>query len=595
MEPVQSQSRPEPGEPEEISRFHEVVERRVIRKLDYILLPFLSLLFLLNSLDRSNIGNAETAHFTRDAGLDPKDLNTAVACFFAFFVALQPVGAAAGRKFGMGRWVPTVMALWGLFTMLHVWINKRWQLITVRILIGCLEAGFYPTTVSYLSLFYTRYEFARRLSLFYGQYAVAGALGGFLAFVIFYCFPPADGTDAGNLSPGGWKPWQTLFLIEGALTMLVAIVGFFWLPRSPGTAWFLNKEERTLADVRIRIDRDSLESGHHKEFPDSASSAGHDDLTHIQSASDEEERRLLSSHSTSQHTGTITDTTSDSGLSKTDILSSILFLPLIGPILIMNIASSIPGTAFSIFLPLVMESLNLSSPLYSNLLTVPPFLIAAVTLYLFSRGSDRSHQRILPILCGLGLITLGLIMTLVMSYTPEWSVPHKALAQYLSLCLLLSGSFVPSPLTVAWLSDNIPQPGKRAIILGVNGWGNLAGVLAALLFAPRWRSNEYRVPLFVTLGFVVFSFLGFVGLEFMLTRLNAARVKASKTEDLRCDRDDVEADESLMQNIPSAAVIGGSWWDVTIRHWVGERFLRLSRDEAFLRRGDEKVTFTYGL
>lgn len=377
--------------------------------------------------------------------------------------------------------------------------------------------------------------------------------------------------------------------------MLVAIIGFFWLPRSPGTAWFLNEEERILADERIRSDRDSIESGHHKEFSDSTPSAGHEELTHIQSSSDEEERRLLSSHSTSQHTGTTTDATSDSGLSKTDILSSILFLPLIGPILIINIASAIPGTAFSIFLPLVVESLNLSSPLYSNLLTVPPFLIAAVTLYLFSRGSDRSRQRILPILCGLGLITLGLIMTLVMSYTPEWSVPHKALAQYLSLCLLLSGSFVPSPLTVAWLSDNLPQPGKRAIILGVNGWGNLAGVLAALLFAPRWRSNEYRVPLFVTLGFVVFSFLGFVVLEFMLTRLNAARAKASKTEDLRCDQDDVEADESLIQNLPSAAVIGGSWWDMTIRHWVGERFLRLSREEAFLRRGDEQITFTYGL
>ncbi|KAJ9295876.1 hypothetical protein DTO217A2_8938 [Paecilomyces variotii] len=591
MEPTLTQ----PAELEDVSRFHEVTERRVIRKLDYILLPFLSLLFLLNSLDRSNIGNAETAHFTRDAGLDPKDLNTAVACFFAFFVALQPVGAAAGRKFGMGRWVPAVMALWGLFTMLHIWISKRWQLITVRILIGCLEAGFYPTTVSYLSLFYTRYEFARRLGLFYGQYAVAGALGGFLAFVVFYCFPPDDRTDAGSLPSGGWRPWQTLFLIEGALTMLVALIGFFWLPRSPGTAWFLNREERILADERIRIDRDGLEQFHYKEPSDSEASTGHEQLTHLRPSSDEEESRLLASHSTSQHTVTSKDVTSDSGLSKTDILSSILLLPLIGPILILNIASAIPGTSFSIFLPLVVESLNLSSPLYSNLLTVPPFLIAAVTLYLFSKGSDRSQQRILPILCGLGLIALGLIMTLAMSFTSSSSVPNKALAQYLSLCLLLSGSFVPSPLTVAWLSGNIPQPGKRAIILGVNGWGNLAGVLAAFLFAPRWRGNEYRVPLFVTLGFVVFSFLGFLGLEFMLIQLNAARVKASKSEDLRSDQDHHGADESLMENIPSAAVIGGSWWDTTIRHLVGERLLRMSREEAFLRRGDEAITFTYGL
>lgn len=122
-----------------ISSYQRNLERRLVRKLDYILLPFLSLLFLLNSLDRSNIGNAETAHFTRDAGLEPGDLNVAVACFFAFFVALQPVGAAAGRKFGMGRWVPSVMALWGLGTVLHAWITQKWQLISLRILIGILE------------------------------------------------------------------------------------------------------------------------------------------------------------------------------------------------------------------------------------------------------------------------------------------------------------------------------------------------------------------------------------------------------------------------------------------------------------------------
>ena len=117
----------------------EFTEHRVVRKLDFILLPFLSLLFLLNSLDRSNIGNAETAHFTRDAGLAPEDLNVAVACFFAFFVALQPLGAAAGRKFGMARWVPSVMVLWGLLTICHMWVRRKWQLITIRILIGALE------------------------------------------------------------------------------------------------------------------------------------------------------------------------------------------------------------------------------------------------------------------------------------------------------------------------------------------------------------------------------------------------------------------------------------------------------------------------
>ncbi len=52
------------------------------------------------------------------------------------------------------------------------------QLIAIRLLIGLFEAGFYPTAVFYLSTFYTRFDLAVRIALFYGQYAIAGAFSG---------------------------------------------------------------------------------------------------------------------------------------------------------------------------------------------------------------------------------------------------------------------------------------------------------------------------------------------------------------------------------------------------------------------------------
>jgi len=112
---------------------------RVVRKLDFILLPFLSIFFLASSLDRSNVGNAESANFTEDAGLDPQDLNTSVAIFFAVFVSLQPLGAALGRKYGMLRFVPACMLVWGLCTAMHIWVRSKWELIALRTIIGVLE------------------------------------------------------------------------------------------------------------------------------------------------------------------------------------------------------------------------------------------------------------------------------------------------------------------------------------------------------------------------------------------------------------------------------------------------------------------------
>ena len=52
------------------------------------------------------------------------------------------------------------------------------SLIAMRLLIGLFEAGFYPTCVSYLSFFYTRFDLAIRIAVFYGQYAIAGAFAG---------------------------------------------------------------------------------------------------------------------------------------------------------------------------------------------------------------------------------------------------------------------------------------------------------------------------------------------------------------------------------------------------------------------------------
>ena len=43
----------------------------------------------------------------------------------------------------MVRWVPSCMLLWGISTALHTWVRARWQLYTLRILIGCLEGGLF--------------------------------------------------------------------------------------------------------------------------------------------------------------------------------------------------------------------------------------------------------------------------------------------------------------------------------------------------------------------------------------------------------------------------------------------------------------------
>ncbi|KAF1935587.1 MFS general substrate transporter [Clathrospora elynae] len=559
-----------PDEVEDTPAMDPGLHRRTLLKLDCLLLPFLALLFLFNALDKSNIGNAESAHFTADIGLDRGAMNTAVALFFAFFVTLQPLGAALGRRYGMVLWVPSCMILWGLSTALHAWVRHKWQLYTLRIIIGCLEAGFYPVTVTYLSLFYTRFEFGRRLSFFYGQAAVGGALGGVLSYVVFSHF----GDDKGDVQTQ-WRPWQILFLLEGSLTILVAFVGYLWLPHSVETAWFLTPEERLYASSRIIRDRDMQNTSTVGQKDDH--DAGHD--------YDEESRGLLdpSKHSTPTQARQPVD---DRGLSPHDILSAVSNTK-IWHILACNILSSIPVYAFSVFLPLVLAPLTKNAnPALVNLLTAPPHLCGAVVLYFFASYSDKHRVRLQPILYGLLIMVTGLVLVVLLPMS--WPIPR-----YLALVILLSGTYVASPLTVAWISGNTPSPGKRALLLGINGWGNLAGVVAALLFRPKYADSGYIVPFWWTLLCVA---LAAVGYALFLRRL---KVENEFRQSLlrKWDEDDVELERSegtgpLPQDYRWLRRVIGSTKPYKRLAWVADWLEQATRVG---REGDEKKTFVYGL
>ena len=55
--------------PPEESVYDEKATKRIIRKMDWNLLPFLALLYLLSFLDRTNIGNARLAGLEDSLGM----------------------------------------------------------------------------------------------------------------------------------------------------------------------------------------------------------------------------------------------------------------------------------------------------------------------------------------------------------------------------------------------------------------------------------------------------------------------------------------------------------------------------------------------
>ncbi|KAI8932478.1 hypothetical protein NX059_010663 [Plenodomus lindquistii] len=291
-----------------------------------------------------------------------------------------------------------------------------------------------------------------------------------------------------HLKNGRLHNWQYLFLIEGALTILMSFITWVWLPAGPGSAWFLNNDERGFVVKRIK--------------DDNAMYVAHEcDL-------DGKERTQLT---------------------RRDLIETLKDLKL-WYLLIFNICASVPSQAFSVFLPLVVQGLGYSA-LRANLMSIPPYVCGAVGLYFFALSSDHRKDRGCHIIVGIAIALLGLIITVTV---------HSSHAKYAGLCILLFGSYISAPLTVAWLSGNNPEPGKRSLVLGVNGFGNLAGVIGGQLYKHKY-AHRYLLPFYVTLGFVSAALIGYMSYIFILKAVNRNKltILAGKSEaEIEAERTD---------------------------------------------------------
>lgn len=92
-------------------------------------------------------------------------------------------------------------------------------LLATRFFLGLFESGMFPGCFYLISMWYKRSESQKRYSLFFSSTSLAGAFGGLLASAI--------GKMQGMR---GYNGWRWIFILEGSLTALVAIIFFFIFP-----------------------------------------------------------------------------------------------------------------------------------------------------------------------------------------------------------------------------------------------------------------------------------------------------------------------------------------------------------------------------
>ncbi|KZF23930.1 allantoate permease [Xylona heveae TC161] len=230
------------GYGEVFSAIDPVVQKRVVWKLDTRLLPLLSLMYLFNSVDRSNLGNAKTDGLEGDLHMHGNQYSITLVLFYITFCLLDLPMNLLLKRFSGKIMLPTLMIGWGSMTMLQCAAHNWAGLIVLRLIMGAFEAGFFAGVTFYLTLFYTRNELAFRMAIFYGSATIAGAFSGLLAFGVFQIKDPHV--------PG----WKWLMIIEGGATVILASCALWILPKSMSQCSWFTEEEKIVGEQRLLQD-----------------------------------------------------------------------------------------------------------------------------------------------------------------------------------------------------------------------------------------------------------------------------------------------------------------------------------------------------
>ncbi|HUB30158.1 MAG TPA: MFS transporter [Terracidiphilus sp.] len=242
MQPIQAQSElADPALPAAIAH--------VRRRLGF----YLMLLYVVSFLDRANISFAKQALQT-SVGISERTYALAAGLFFVSYSLCGFPSNLILHRIGAKIWISFLMIGWGFASMATMFVQGSVSFYLLRIVLGVLEGGFFPGVVLYLTYWFPNRVRGSILGLFYLGVPISLILGGPLSGFLLDMRP--------------WfalQSWQTMFLIEGFLAVVLGISAFWVLENKPaGARWLPPDEKRALTGwlAREEVDRRSTGPSH---------------------------------------------------------------------------------------------------------------------------------------------------------------------------------------------------------------------------------------------------------------------------------------------------------------------------------------------
>ncbi|KAK9453372.1 major facilitator superfamily domain-containing protein [Dipodascopsis uninucleata] len=423
------------------AEWHSFMIKKLLYKVDLRMIPLLSVMYLLNMLDRSNLAQARLGSLEADLNMTGTNFNLATSILFVGYLLMQLPSNMIITRVRPSLFIGSAMVVWGTVSACQAAVTSFGGLLACRLMLGFVEAPFFSGAIMLMSSWYTRNELAHRISWFYSGCSVANMFGGLLGAAVL-----------GNMDGAhGIEGWRWLFIIEGSITIGVALFSMVFLADMPSKERWLTPEERSYAIWRLIKDT--------KESDDSAAVSLWEGLK----LAVKDVRLYL--FILLQHLGILTQT-------------------------------------FQYFFPSIVQTLGYGK-IATLLLTAPAwfatFIVALAVTYTSGKYQDRCYH-----ICG--LIMISFVGNIIASTTTGTG------PRMFAMFLMPIGTIASYQIILAWVANTFPRPQvKRSICIAIcNMIANTGNIYGSYMYpstaAPRYLAGGIAVCV-MCLAIVVLAFI----------------------------------------------------------------------------------------
>ncbi|TFK64965.1 MFS general substrate transporter [Pluteus cervinus] len=222
-------------------------DRTVLRKIDIWVMPVVLLVYFLQQLDKSSLSYTSVFGIVQEAGLVGSQYSWLSSIVYVAQLIWQPVSSYLLVRLPIAKYLFFHVLMWGVVVAAMSAATGFKGLLAARFFLGIFEATVAPAFITITQMWWRRREQTMRLSMWMAMNGGTGVVGSLLSWGL------------GHIH-GSLKPYQTIFLFIGLLTIVCSPVVLLVLPDSPSKAKFLSQEEKIIAIERLRANNQGTES-----------------------------------------------------------------------------------------------------------------------------------------------------------------------------------------------------------------------------------------------------------------------------------------------------------------------------------------------